>query len=103
MVKVWFPNMFMRLVSVNTARNPATANLIVPPSMTKTEVKEYLTKIYNIPVISVTTANFAGKWKRLYHKRQITAYRRRNTKKATVLFDNPKAAEAAEAAAEATA
>ena len=97
MVKVWFPSMFMRLVSVNTARSPATANLIVPPSMTKTEVKEYLTKIYNIPVISVTTANFAGKWKRLYGKRQITAYRRRNTKKATVTFENPKTVGAPEA------
>lgn len=96
MVKVWFPSMFMRLVSVNTARSPATANLIVPPAMTKTEVREYLTKIYNIPVINVTTANFAGKWKRLYGKRSITAYRRRNTKKATVTFELPAAADGAE-------
>ena len=95
MPRVWFPSMYMKLVSVNTARSPATANLIIPPAMTKTEVREYLTKIYNIPVLSVTTANFAGKWKRLYGKRQIMAYRRRNTKKATVTFELPEASEGA--------
>ena len=87
MVKVWFPSMYMKLVSVNTAR--ATANFIIPPAMTKTEVREYLTKIYDIPVLNVTTANFVGKWKRLYGKRQIMSYRRRNTKKATVTFALP--------------
>ena len=30
--------------------------------MTKHEVKEYLTKIYELPVKNVTTANFAGAW-----------------------------------------
>ena len=89
MVKVWFPSMYMKLVSVNTAR--ATANFIIPPAMTKTEVREYLTKIYDIPVLNVTTANFVGKWKRLYGKRQIMSYRRRNTKKATVTFALPEA------------
>ena len=92
--------MYMKLVSVNMTRSPATANLIIPPAMTKTEVREYLTKIYNIPVIGVTTANFAGKWKRLYGKRAIHAYRRRNTKKATVTFELPAGAVAT---AEATA
>jgi ribosomal protein L23 len=42
-------------------RKPPQALLYVPPSMTKTEVKEYLTKIYNIPVLNVMTANFLGK------------------------------------------
>lgn len=62
MVRVFFPTQFMRLVSINkTAQPHPMAKLIVKPSMTKTEVKEYLTKIYNIPVLFVHTANFLGK------------------------------------------
>jgi large subunit ribosomal protein L23 len=89
MVKVWFPSMFMKLINVNRTRKPAEALLHVPPSMTKTEVKEYLTKIYDIPVLRVTTTNVLGKWKRLYGKRQIVSYKRRNFKKATVQFGEP--------------
>ena len=89
MVKVWFPSMFMKLINVNRARKPAEALLHVPPAMTKTEVKEYLTKIYDIPVLRVTTTNVLGKWKRLYGKRQIISYKRRNFKKATVQFGTP--------------
>ena len=89
MVKVWFPNMFMKLINVNRTRKPAEALLHVPSAMTKTEVKEYLTKIYDIPVLNVTTTNVLGKWKRLYGKRQIFAFKRRNFKKATVQFGVP--------------
>lgn len=60
MVKVWFPNMYLRLISVNTVKNPPQAVLTIPPKMTKTEVKEYLTKIYNINVLKVATVNFLG-------------------------------------------
>lgn len=78
MVKVWFPSMFMRLISgislfifngicayvfaflVNVKRKPSEAVFHVAPKMTKTEVKEYLTKIYNLDVFNVTTANYAG-------------------------------------------
>ena len=34
--------------------------LYVPPKMTKTEVKEYLTKIYNVSALQVMTSNFLG-------------------------------------------
>jgi Ribosomal protein L23 len=47
-------------VAVNVTRKPAQALLYVPPKMTKTEVKEYLTKIYNVNVLAVMTANFLG-------------------------------------------
>jgi large subunit ribosomal protein L23 len=86
MVKVWFPSMFMKLISVNLKKKPAEALLHVPPAMTKTEIKEYLTKIYDVPVLNITTSNMLGKWKRLYGKRTIFAYKRRNVKKATVRF-----------------
>jgi ribosomal protein L23 len=89
MVKVWFPNMYMRLISVKMKRNPPQALLHVPPSMTKLEVKEYLTKIYGVNVLDVATANFLGKWKRLYAKRSIISYKRRNFKAAFVDFEKP--------------
>ena len=60
MVRVFFPSMFIRLIGVNMKTSPMTAKFRIPPSMTKTEVKEYLTKIYNISVVKVATANFLG-------------------------------------------
>lgn len=61
MVKVWFPTFFMRLVKINTSITPSFAKLQVPPSMTKTEIKEYLNKIYSVNVEKVMTANHLGK------------------------------------------
>mmetsp|Transcript_2621 Transcript_2621/g.2735 ORF Transcript_2621/g.2735 Transcript_2621/m.2735 type:complete len:112 (+) Transcript_2621:165-500(+) len=90
MVKVWFPNLYMRLVSVNLTRKPPQALLYVQPKMTKFEVKEYLSKIYNVKVLHVNTANFLGKWKRFYGKNRIIAYKRRNFKKALVHFEADK-------------
>jgi large subunit ribosomal protein L23 len=49
------------MLTVNTKKTPAQATLFVPPKMTKTEVKEYLTKIYNVSVLDVMTSNFMGK------------------------------------------
>mmetsp|Transcript_19719 Transcript_19719/g.19826 ORF Transcript_19719/g.19826 Transcript_19719/m.19826 type:complete len:94 (-) Transcript_19719:234-515(-) len=88
MVKVWFPNIYMRLMSVNTSKTPAQAVFHVPPKMTKFDIKEYLSKIYDIPVLKVSTAIFLGKWKRLYGKRKVISYKRRNVKKAFVDFEH---------------
>ena len=38
------------------------ATFYVKPSMTKYEVKEYLTKIYGMEIYKVQTANFLGKF-----------------------------------------
>lgn len=62
MVRVFFPSMFMRLVSLAPTASPPKAVLYVPQKMTKTEVKEYLTKIYQVDVKKVTTANYLGKF-----------------------------------------
>lgn len=86
MVKVFFPAMYMKLISVKMNAMRSQALLHVPPSMTKHEVKEYLTKIYEVNVLDVATANFMGKWKRFYGKRKIVAYKRRNFKTALVSF-----------------
>lgn len=61
MVRVWFPSMFMRLIGTDLTKSPALATLQISPRMTKTEVKEYLTKIYDISVTKVDTVNMAGK------------------------------------------
>lgn len=61
----------------------------VPPKMTKFEVHEYLSKIYNVQVTKVNTELKLGKWKRLYAKRRVLSYKRRNFKKAYVEFVNP--------------
>lgn len=61
MVRVFFPSMYMRLISWKPTKTPPQALLHVPPSMTKHEITEYLTKIYDVNVTSVMTANFLGK------------------------------------------
>ena len=43
-----------------SAVRPAQAVFKVQPSMTKHEVREYVSKIYSLPVQRVMTANFAG-------------------------------------------
>lgn len=61
MVRVFFPSMFMRLISWKPSKTPPQALLHVPPAMTKHEITEYLTKIYDVNVSKVMTANFLGK------------------------------------------
>eukprot|EP00584_Thalassiosira_punctigera_P009984 CAMPEP_0172535646 /NCGR_PEP_ID=MMETSP1067-20121228/7559_1 /TAXON_ID=265564 ORGANISM="Thalassiosira punctigera, Strain Tpunct2005C2" /NCGR_SAMPLE_ID=MMETSP1067 /ASSEMBLY_ACC=CAM_ASM_000444 /LENGTH=77 /DNA_ID=CAMNT_0013320587 /DNA_START=166 /DNA_END=399 /DNA_ORIENTATION=+ len=56
--------------------------------MTKHEVKEYLTKIYDLPVVEVRTQNYLGKRMRILGKRQIVYAKRPDYKKAFVTFDN---------------
>eukprot|EP00566_Odontella_aurita_P030618 CAMPEP_0113526692 /NCGR_PEP_ID=MMETSP0015_2-20120614/886_1 /TAXON_ID=2838 /ORGANISM="Odontella" /LENGTH=74 /DNA_ID=CAMNT_0000425053 /DNA_START=319 /DNA_END=543 /DNA_ORIENTATION=+ /assembly_acc=CAM_ASM_000160 len=56
--------------------------------MTKHEIKEYLTKIYNLPVKKVNTMNYLGKRKRVIGKRGIAYYKYRDFKKAIVKFDD---------------
>ena len=100
----------MKLVSLNTNMSPCRAKFQVSPKMTKTEIKDYLKKIYSmfmrfavllpsydlffcssldIPVIKVDTALLLGRWKRLYSKRRVLSYKRRNVKEAFVQFTKP--------------
>lgn len=50
------------LLTVNLKNSVGRATFYVKPSMTKHEVKEYLTKIYGVEVYKVETANFLGKF-----------------------------------------
>eukprot|EP00937_MAST-01D_sp_MAST-1D-sp2_P001606 g1606.t1 len=67
----------------------------VAPEMTKHEVKEYLQKVYSVPVRAVNTMNYDGKWKRAGYGRKFGRflYKERDWKKAVVTLqdeaDNP--------------
>lgn len=89
-LRVWMPNMPILLDGAKNATKtaPATATFRVKPKMTKHEIKEYLTKIYNLPVKKVNTANFAGKRKRAMGRRKIVEYKYKDFKKAFVTFDD---------------
>ena len=64
---------------------------LVSPKMTKFEIKEYLTKLYDMPVMKVHTANYLGKWKQ--HANRVK-YKLPDFKKAYVYL-RPEAGDAA--------
>ena len=86
----WLPDMPMTLIGAKNATevSPATATFRVLPKMTKHEVKEYLTKIYNLPVVQVRTQNYLGKRMRFIGARNVAYGKRPDYKKAFVTFDN---------------
>ena len=55
--------------------------------MTKHEITEYLTKVYELPVKKVNTMNYLGKRKQAFGKRGIARWKERDYKKAIVTFD----------------
>lgn len=62
--QVWMPNFPLLMVSARNATptHPAFAIFRTPPKMTKHEIKEYLTKIYDLPVKKVNTMNYLGEF-----------------------------------------
>lgn len=86
---MWMPSMPMVLLNAEhaTTTTPAKAVFRVLPKMTKHEVKEYLTKIYNLPVAEVRTQNYLGKRRRILGKRIVAYAKRPDFKKAFVTFD----------------
>jgi large subunit ribosomal protein L23 len=87
--RMWMPNMPMLMVSAKnaTARQPARATFRVLPRMTKHEIKEYLTKIYGLPVRQVNTSNYMGKRKIVRGSSAVIRYKYADFKKAVVSFD----------------
>jgi large subunit ribosomal protein L23 len=87
---MWMPNMPITLTGTKkaTAVSPATATFRVLPRMTKHEIKEYLTKIYDLPVKKVNTVNYMGKRKRAMGRRKVIYYKYRDFKKAIVTFNS---------------
>ena len=80
----------MTLISVQNATKsrPARAAFRVVPKMTKHEVKEYLTKIYNLPIVKVRTMNYMGRRKKIMGQRKVVYLKYPDWKKAVVDFDS---------------
>ena len=87
--RMWMPNMPMMMTSARnaTATEPAKATFRVLPKMTKHEIKEYLTKIYGLPVEKVNTMNYFGKRKVVRGTTKVLYFKYKDFKKAVVTFD----------------
>jgi large subunit ribosomal protein L23 len=87
--RMWMPTMPLTMVSARnaTATRPAWAIFRTPKRMTKHEITEYLTKIYDLPVKKVNTMNYEGKRKRLISRAGIAYFKYKDFKKAVVTFD----------------
>lgn len=88
--RMWMPTMPLTLVSARNATptRPAIAIFRALPKMTKHEVKEYLIKIYDLPVKKVNTMNYEGKRKVLMARNGFSCFKYKNFKKAVVTFDD---------------
>lgn len=88
--RMWMPTMPLTLVSARpaTKSQPAYAIFRTLPRMTKHEIKEYLTKIYNLPVKNVNTMNYQGKRKRVISRAGVAYFKYKDFKKAVVTFDD---------------
>nr|CAH0103003.1 unnamed protein product [Daphnia galeata] len=62
-LRVFLPDFWMKLVKPSHTLLPNQVQFVVSSQMTKLDVKQYLEKIYNLPVIHVSTYNRMGKTK----------------------------------------
>ena len=87
--RMWMPNMPILMTSAKNATlgQPARATFRVLPRMTKHEIKEYLVKIYGLPVQKVNTMNYLGKRKMVRGTKSVAYYKYKDFKKAIVTFD----------------
>ena len=61
-LRVFLPNFWMKMVSnKNVKKPPNSITFQVSPAMTQLDVKNYLEKIYKVPVLDVKTKNVTGK------------------------------------------
>jgi len=63
-LKVFLPNFWMILTKPSHTLLPNQVQFIVSPQMTKLDVKQYLEKIYNVPIVNVNTHIKMGDIKR---------------------------------------
>lgn len=62
-LRVFLPNFWMKLIRNPHPQPDNVVTFAVSMEMTKYDVKNYLTKIYNVPVVEVRTRIDAGKTK----------------------------------------
>ncbi|XP_067001531.2 large ribosomal subunit protein uL23m [Anabrus simplex] len=63
-LRVFLPNFWMKLVRCPVSQPPNIVHFIVSNEMTRMDVKNYLEKIYNIPVVHVSTRIVMGTTRR---------------------------------------
>lgn len=61
---MFLPNFWMKLVRPRGTQLPNIVHFECSMEMTKHDIKNYLNKIYNIPVVEVRTKIFLGKFRR---------------------------------------
>ena len=70
-LRVFLPNFWMKMVTnKNVKRPPNSITFQVSPAMTQLDVKNYLEKIYKVPVLDVKTKNVTGKTEYSPHFRE---------------------------------
>lgn len=63
-LRVFLPNFFMKLIKPEVLQPPNVVQFVVSMEMSKFDVKNYLEKIYNVPVDNVVTHVRMGKLRR---------------------------------------
>ncbi|KAM8807455.1 large ribosomal subunit protein uL23m [Eudromia elegans] len=69
-LRIFRPDFFMTLVRPGVPQPEDTAQFRVSMEMTKVDIKNYLEKIYNVPVVAVRTRIQHGAHNRRNHKNQ---------------------------------
>ncbi|XP_037070682.1 probable 39S ribosomal protein L23, mitochondrial [Pollicipes pollicipes] len=70
-LRIFLPNFWMKLIRPKHKIPSNAVQFIVSPEMTKLDVKQYLEKIYNVPVVQVSISNRLGQFRKLEGKGYI--------------------------------
>lgn len=71
-LRVFLPNFWMKLVRPPPRQLPNIAHFQCSMEMTKFDIRNYLEKIYNVPVVQVRTKICLGKFRRDIGKGYVT-------------------------------
>lgn len=64
-LRVFLPNFWMKMVPPKRPVPKNHVHFIIPPQMTYHDVHQYLTKIYNVPVLNVVISERLGQFRRV--------------------------------------
>ena len=82
-IKVYFPNFVFTLIRSGKRRDPNQAVFRVPSMLTKLDITQYLSKLYNLTITDVHTVNFISRESKA-RRRYYPAY-----KNAIVTYKGP--------------
>ena len=84
--RIFLPKWFVKVVRPGRELPDDTVQLHVPLDMSKIDIKNYMEKIYNIPVAKVNTRIQAGKVKSKVYRNDAIQYRTPDIKVAYVIL-----------------